>query len=218
VRDLDVHLERLAGEASRNGEVLDEVVSVLEGRRVEARRRMLEALDSNRYEALVKDFSGTLRRGRSPAPTRPIVESAPELVRRRYRKVRRAASKITRDSPPEEFHDLRKSGKRLRYALEPLQGIYGKPSEKMVELLKAIQDDLGDHQDLVVAAELMEDLGTAGDLPPRAVFSMGSIAGRYTSEAAEMRAGFLGSRRLRALRRDRPWKRLRKAIKKRTGA
>ena len=218
VRDLDVHLERLAGEASRNGEVLEEVVSVLEERRVEARRRMLEALDSSRYEALVTNFSGTLRRGRSPAPSGPILESALALVRRRYKKVRKAASTITRDSSPEEFHDLRKRGKRLRYALEPLQGIYGKPSEKMVELLKAIQDDLGDHQDLVVAAELMEELGAARDLPPRAVFSMGSIAGRYAHEAAETRAGFLGSRPLRGLKGGKPWKRLRKAIKKRAGA
>jgi hypothetical protein len=47
---------------------------------------------------------------------------------------------------------------------------------------------------------------------------MGSIAGRYTHEAAEMRAGFLGSRLLRALKGGRPWKRLRKAMKKRAGA
>ena len=217
VRDLDVHLERLTGEASRSGEVLEEVVTVLERGRVEAERRMLEVLDSKRYEALVANFSGTLRRGRSPAPTAPILERAPDLVRRRYRKARKAARAITRDSPPEEFHDLRKKGKRLRYALEPLQGTYGKPSEKMVELLKAIQDDLGDHQDLVVAAGLMEELGTTRDLPPRAVFSMGSIAARYTHEAAEMRAGFLGSELLRALKGGKPWKRLRKAMEKRAG-
>ncbi len=217
VRDLDVHLERLAGETSRNGEVLEEVVTVLEERRVEARRRMLEVLDSNRYEGLVANFSGTLRRGRSPAPTSPIVESAPGLVRRRYRKVRKAAGAITGDSPPEEFHDLRKKGKRLRYALEPLQGIYGRPSERMVELLKAVQDYLGDHQDLVVAAGLLEELGTAGDLPPRAVFSMGSIAERYAHDAAEMRAGFLASRELCALKGGKPWKKLRKAMEKRAG-
>jgi triphosphatase len=48
VRDLDVHLERLSEEASRNGEVLEEVVALLRERRVEARRGMHEALDSNR--------------------------------------------------------------------------------------------------------------------------------------------------------------------------
>ncbi len=217
VRDLDVHLERLAAEASRNGEVLEEVAAALEERRVETRRHMLEALDSNRYERLVSSFSGTLRRGRSPAPTRPILEDAPDLVRRRYKRVRKAADGLTEDSPPEQFHDLRKKGRRLRYALEPLQEIYGKPAQKMVKLLKTIQDDLGEHQDLVVATELMEELGSDGDLPPRTVFSMGSMAGRYVSDAAKMRVGFLGSKPLRALRRGKPWKKLRKEMKEKVG-
>lgn len=217
VRDLDVHLERLSGEASKNGETFVEVVAVLEERRVEAGRRMLEALDSNRYERFVASFSGTLRRGRSPAPTGPILEVAPDLVRRRYRKVRKDVEALGEDSPPEDFHDLRKKGKRLRYALEPLQGIYGKPSEKMVRLLKTIQDDLGDHQDLIVAAGLMQELGAAGDLPPQAVFSMGSMSERHVSDAAEMRADFIGSRQLRALKGGKPWKRLRKTMKKRAG-
>jgi CHAD domain-containing protein len=56
-----------------------------------------------------------------------------------------SAKTLSEDSPPEHFHDLRKKGKRLRYALEPLQEIYGKPAQKMVNLLKKIQDDLGDH-------------------------------------------------------------------------
>jgi len=211
VRDLEVHLQQLAGEASRNREV----VAVLEERRVETRRRMLEVLDSSRYEGLVSNFSGTLRRGRSPAPTGTILEAAPHLVRRRYKKVRKAAEALTEDSPPEDFHDLRKKGKRLRYALEPLQGVYGKPSEKMVKLLKRLQDDLGDHQDLVVAAGLMEELGAAGDLPPQAVFSIGSMAERYVHDAAEMRIGFLGSKPLRALKGGKPWKELRKAMEKR---
>jgi triphosphatase len=215
VRDLDVHLERLSKEAPRNGEVLEEVFALLRERRVEARRRMLEALDSNRYERLVASFSGTLRRGRSPTPTGSVLEAAPDLVRDRYRKVRKAANTLSEDSPPEDFHDLRKKGKRLRYALEPLQEIYGKPAQKMVKLLKRIQDDLGDHQDLIVAAGLMEELGVAGDLPPQAVFSMGSMAESYDRDAAEIRAGFLGSKPLRTLKNDKPWKNLRKKLEKR---
>jgi CHAD domain-containing protein len=215
MRDLDVHLDRLAGEASRNGE--EDVVAALEKRRVEARRDMLETLDSNRYERFVSSFSGTLRRGRSPAPTRPILEDAPDLVRRRYKKVRKAADGLAEDSPPEEFHDLRKKVRRLRYALEPLQEVYGKPAKKMVKLLKRLQDDLGEHQDLVVATRLMEELGSDGDLPPRSVFSMGSVAGRYVRDTAEMRVGFLGSKPLRALRRGKPWKKLRKEMEEKVG-
>jgi len=217
VRDLDVHLERLAGEGARNGDAIEEVAAVLEERRTEARRRVLRMLDSNRYERFVANFSGTLRRGRSPAPTAPILEAAPDLVRRRFRKVSKAADALSESSSPEDFHDLRKKGKRLRYALEPLQVIYGKPSEKMVELLKEIQDQLGDHQDLIVAAGLMRELGSAADLPPRTVFSMGSIAERHIRVAAELRADFLGSEQLRALKGGKPWKRLRKKMKKKAG-
>jgi triphosphatase len=217
VRDLDVHLERLDAEAARNGEALEEVSAALVERRAEARRRMLEVLGSDRYEGFVASFSGTLRRGRSPAPAGPILEVAPDLVRRRYKKVRKDVEALDGESPPEDFHDLRKKGKRLRYALEPLRGIYGKPSEKMVELLKAVQDDLGDHQDLIVAAGLMRELGVSGDLPPRVAFSLGAMAERYAREAAEIRAGFLGSGLLRTLEGGKPWKRLRKTMRKKAG-
>jgi triphosphatase len=215
VRDLDVHLDRLAEEASRNGEVLEEIVALLEERRVEFQRRMLEALDSNRYERLVSNFTGTLRRGRSPSPANSILEAVPDLIRRRYKKIRKDVEALTEDSPPEDFHDLRKKCKSLRYALEPLQEIYGKGAKKMVKLLKSIQDDLGDHQDLVVAAGLVEEVSVTGDLPPRVVFSMGSIAGRYACDTAEMGANFLESKPFRALKGGRPWKRLRKAMEKR---
>jgi CHAD domain-containing protein len=217
VRDLDVHLQRLSEETSRNGEVLEEVVSLLRERQVETRRGMLEALDSNRYERLMASFSATLRRGRSPTPTAPILEAAPHLVRDRYKKVRKAANKLSEESPPEHFHDLRKKGKRLRYALEPLQEIYGKPAKKMVKLLKKTQDDLGDHQDLIVAAELMEELGGAGDRAPQAAFWMGSMAERNSRDASEIRAGFLGSKPLRSLRDGKAWKNLRKKLEKRAG-
>jgi CHAD domain-containing protein len=214
VRDLDVHLQGLCEESSRNGEVLEQVIALLRERRVEARRRMLEALDSNRYERLLASFSATLRRGRNPGPTDPILEAAPDLLRDRYKKVRKAANTLSEDSPPEHYHELRKKGKRLRYALEPLQEIYGKSAQKMVKLLKKAQDDLGDHQDLIVACGLMEELGAARDRPPQVAFTMGSMAERNGREASEIRAGFLGSKPLRTLKDGKPWRNLRKKLEK----
>jgi triphosphatase len=78
VRDLDVHLERLAEEALVDGneEFFEKAITALKERRIEARRRMLEVLNSDRYERLVSGFSGMLRRGRSPVPTSPILEVA----------------------------------------------------------------------------------------------------------------------------------------------
>jgi triphosphatase len=223
VRDLDVHLERLAREASEGwcGEALEEIIAALQDalqeRRGEARRRMLGMLDSGRYERLLSGFAGMLRRGRIPAPTGPILEVAPRLVRRRYEKARKAAAGLSEDSPPEAFHDLRKKGRRLRYALEPLQGIYGEPSEKMVEMLEQLQDDLGEHQDLVVAVAMLREHGVAGKLPPQTIFSMGSMAGRYAREAAEIRAVVTYSKPFRAFSKGKEWKKFRKTMRKRTG-
>jgi len=101
--------------------------------------------------------------------------------------------------------------------LEPVPEIYGKQAMKMVKLLKKVQDDLGDHQDLIVASGLMEELGVAGDRPPQAAFSMGSMAEGYGREASEIRAGFLGSKPHPSLKDGKPWKKLRKQLEKRAG-
>jgi hypothetical protein len=63
----------------------------------------------------------------------------------------------------------------------------------------------------------MEELGVAGDRPPQAVFSMGSMAEGYRREASKIRAGFLGSKSLRTLKNGKPWKKLRKKLEKRAG-
>jgi triphosphatase len=160
-------------------------------------------------------FSATVRRGRSPSPTSAILEAAPELLRERYKKVRKSANRLSEDSPPEHYHDLRKKGKRLRYALEPLQEIYGKQAKKMVKFLKQVQDDLGDHQDLIVACELMEELGGSADRAPQSAFWMGTMSERYGREASKVRAGFLGSKSHLSLKEGKEWKKLRKKLEKR---
>jgi triphosphatase len=211
VRDLDVHLDHLAEEAARREEeALGSVSAVLEKRREEARRRMMETLDSARYERLISNFTGTLRRGRSPAPTPPLLEAAPNLVGRRYEKVRKRSKGLTAESPAEDYHELRKKGKRLRYAIEPLQDIYGKPARKMVDNLKDLQDDLGGLQDLIVFSGLMKELASAGGLAPQTIFSMGVMSERYAREASKRRESLPRSRALRDLRKR--WKVLRKAM------
>ena len=101
--------------------------------------------------------------------------------------------------------------------MEPLQDIYGKPAKKMVKLLKNLQDDLGDHQDLIVACGLMEELGVARDRPPQSAFTMGSMSERNSREASEIRSSFLGSKPLRTLKDGKEWKKLRKRLEKQAG-
>jgi CHAD domain-containing protein len=58
---------------------------------------------------------------------------------------------IRPDTPAAEIHDLRKDAKKLRYLLECFAGMLPKrPRRAFVRRLKALQDNLGEHQDAEV--------------------------------------------------------------------
>ena len=226
VRDLDVELEELdAWAASEQGDAtgFEDLIEAVEEQRNQVRARMLKALDSGRYERLITSFATMLRRGparfseKGAVADTPITTAAPALLSRRYIKFRKAAKRITENAPPEAYHVLRKKGKSLRYALEFHREIYGSSVKDTIRLLKTLQDDLGRHQDAVVAADHLQELGTAGDqgLSSAAVFAMGAYAERYRREAAGLRAEIPGSKVFRTLRSRAAQKDLEKKLDKR---
>ncbi len=198
VRDLDVQLEELVEwrkEAGDRQEDLAPLHAVLERHRREARQRMLAVLDSDRYRKLMGSFTSMVTRGPVAgieASQTPVREAAPALVKKRYRRVRKLGDAITAESVPEEYHELRKQGKRLRYALEFFGDIYGKPVKELVASLTNLQDILGAHQDAYVAVERLRELSaTEGNqLPSRTAFTMGEIAERYAQQTAVLRSQF----------------------------
>ena len=234
VRDLDVHIEEVKGLSSGDGEdeALAAVVASLEGRRAEARGRMLEALDSERYARFESSFAGMLRRGpyavRTPevAPTNgpsgasaasvPALEAAPGILGRLYSKWHKAARGLERGSHAEEFHDLRKKGKRLRYATEFFSGVFSEEATgALVGPLKAVQDSLGRHQDATVAAELLREIAIGTPrLPKRTVFAMGLLTQRYIAEAAGLRASSIAAEEYSVLVGGKAWKAFEKLTKK----
>lgn len=222
VRDLDVQLEQIETWTSEavpeDWEPLGALRSVLEEQREKNRKAMLRALDSRRYANLVESLTGFLRRGpsrRSRAARRPVLAVAPDLIKDRYRKVRKLGDRLAEDSPGEDYHTLRKRGKRLRYALEFLSDLYGDPAKDLVKPLKTLQDVLGDHQDAEVAVTNLRELSTAKSrgrkLPPQAVFVMGGIAHRYQVQARELRGRFP---KAYGEIRGKPWRKLKKVMEK----
>ena len=231
VRDLDVQIARLEAWMEEADEeisgFLDKVLDLMKKRRVTARENMLEVLDSDRYGRLESSFAEMLHRGpgaewefaqsdgNSPV-VEPVTVAAPALIWDHYRKWRKAAKRLGESSSPEDFHELRKKGKRLRYALEFVSEVYGEPVQKLVKPLKALQDDLGDHQDAEVAAGFLRELGTNAEGPrvPRgAAFAMGVYSERCAREATDLRSVVLGSEALRDLLKGKGWKDLEKAMK-----
>jgi CHAD domain-containing protein len=199
VRDLDVQLqqldewERAIDPEDRRG--LEALRAILERRRTGARRTLAQALDSRRRDRLVVGFSAMLRHGplrRSRASRMPVLMVAPDLLNSSYDRVRRGGKRIRGGSSADAYHRLRIRAKRLRYALEFLSPIYGRPARALVRTLVSVQDVLGEHQDAQVAMARLRTLvaENAVELPPDAVFAMGRIAERYSARSAALRRKF----------------------------
>jgi triphosphatase len=233
VRDLDVQIERFQawkGEADEEvSGFLDRILTITHKRREEARKNMLEILDSVRYERLLSSFAEMLRLGpaaelelaQTNGKGEAVTAAAPALVSDRYRRWSKAAKHLDENSSPEAFHDVRKKGKRLRYTLEFVSEVYGKPVQKLVKPLKALQDDLGDHQDAVVTAAYLRELGTTtgqARIPRGVAFTMGVYAERCTREAKDLRSFVPGSKPFRTLTKGKKWKKFEKVLESRSEA
>ena len=123
---------------------------------------------------------------------------------------RKQGRRLDASSEPGEFHVLRIRCKALRYALEAVAELYGKPARVMNRRLIALQNALGSHQDAIVAHERLRSLAIddGHDLPPATVFAMGELAARYTDQAERLRSEFPALFRKLAG----PWKDLRRVM------
>jgi CHAD domain-containing protein len=202
-RDLDVHLwgfDELPSalpEAQRSQ--LEPLRRLLSSRRAGERRRMLRALRSARFEALMSEWPAFLEGlGESPDAgadaARPIADLAAERIAAVYRRMVRLGRAIDDDSPAERLHDLRKTGKELRYLLEFFASLY--PDEvvrPMVRTLKGLQDTLGRFYDREVQADLLRSLAPdVAKLPggPETLMAMGLLVAQLEADQAAARAEF----------------------------
>jgi triphosphatase len=213
-RDLDVALGELetfrAGLPESDKAGIEPLKRHLLSERGRARARMLKVLDSVSVLKNLQKLASLLSAPAAPwrhASWEPAVIVAPEMIRRRYRKVRKGADLLTPDSSMEAYHEVRGQVKKLRYALEAMAVIYGKPADEMLRALRRWQEKLGVQQDAAVAGRRLQALaGTPPKgIPPETVFLMGRLAQHYASAGARARKRHAkGYRRVQ----DR-WKRLR---------
>ncbi len=199
VRDLDVQLERMAEWRAESdpaaSAALDGVEALLAAQRVRARKRMLAALDSRRFELLVARIAAALRRGPGSRPIEgrePVTAVAPGVIDKRYRRLRKMGDAINGSSPASSYHALRIDGKKLRYACEFFGPVYGEPATNFARQVTALQDVLGLHQDAEVAVTMLHDMAARNGrrLGPETLLAMGAIAERYRRHAGELRAQF----------------------------
>jgi CHAD domain-containing protein len=215
-RDLDValiDLEAFSGElpeSDREGaEPLRQHLVTERGR---ARARMLSVLDSIWVQKNLEELTSLLAApsaATQQSSPELALDAAPELIRRRYRKLRKAADLLKPDSSMEAYHRVRGHVKKLRYLLEAVAVIYGKPADEMLRSLRRWQEKLGVQQDAAVASRRLQVLASAppAGIPSETLFVMGRLAEHYASAA--VRARKLYAKDYRKIRGR--WKKLRDA-------
>lgn len=213
-RDLDValsELETFSREASKTDRNSAEPLKqYLVSERGRARARMLSVLDSSRVQKNLQALTSLLAAPSAASQhssSELALNVAPELIRRRYRKLRKGANLLRSDSSMEAYHEVRGLVKKLRYMLEAVAVIYGKPADEMLRALQLWQEKLGVQQDAAVASSRLKTLASAPPkgMPPETLFLMGRLAEHYANVALRARKRYTkGYRKVR-----RRWKRLR---------
>jgi CHAD domain-containing protein len=156
VRDLDVLRARLHEHAERlpaaHADTAERVARRLDADRHEAGREVVATLQSARYEQLREAL---LRASSHP----PFSEDAPsatttdvaKAVTRPWKRLRDAVDDLGDEPSDDALHQVRIRAKRLRYAAEASEPLFGKPMRRFAKAVTAVQEVLGEHHDSVVA-------------------------------------------------------------------
>jgi triphosphatase len=210
-RDLDVQLAELAQYSERLAEheqaAAEPLRLRLEAERERARARMVRGLDSEATHHWLETLSlAGAELGEHGGE--PALAVLPERVRRRFRKLRKSVAKLRSKSSMEEYHQVRRRAKQLRYALECGGALFAKPGEELLKALRRLQDRLGAQQDAHMAQSRLAALAAdpQSGLPASTLFLMGRLAEQHAQLTARARDTLTRSwRKVRGRR----WKALR---------
>ncbi|HTF39854.1 MAG TPA: CHAD domain-containing protein [Propionibacteriaceae bacterium] len=170
LRDLDILAQRqaalLAGLPAELilGPVASAIETELAVRRKQAADAVVEALDSVRFRKLI----GLMHRWRSDAPFTSATDASPNAINPMIKKAKKKAGKrltmavaARRAGEPSDelFHRARRATKRYRYAVEAAQPLWGSKADKIISERKDLQDLLGNHQDGIVSAGFLREIG-----------------------------------------------------------
>lgn len=202
-RDLDVYLLEWSRYTDplgpRVADALQPVRNLIERRRVDRHLELETAMCSTRAHELLAGWQAWLAQPVEHSSTPPHAQRAlGKLVARRIDRAHRTLLErgraITPDTPAEKVHSLRKDAKRLRYLLECFGSLLpAKARKQFVQRLKALQDNLGEHQDAEVHVDMLR--GVAHELhergaSPDTMVAIGQLPERLDQRRLAARAEF----------------------------
>lgn len=185
-RDLDMlalalptYLAELADADAEAASRLEQRVEEEIKRRYAAIRRWLE---SKTYRRKIDGWRRDLRTLAAADAGGPMAELAAAALREAIDRVDRQFELVTQPDRDAALHRLRIRFKRLRYALEFSTALVsGAEVEVAISSLKSLQDELGDHQDLVVHERFVRAAGDA----PEADAALATLGRRLSARLSE---------------------------------
>jgi CHAD domain-containing protein len=197
VRDLDVQSARMIHTAGVLVADVRPLFDDITARHERARSVLLGELNGPRYMALLDRLVESVHNPvLTPLAEKSCEDQLPGLVARPWRKLDKAAKKLRRGSPAERYHNTRILAKRTRYAAEAVAGALpaaeSKAAGRLGKRCAKLQDVLGDFQDAVVAAGVIEELGRRHRQSGRLNFALGRMAEREYAVARQKKAEFPG--------------------------
>lgn len=193
-RDTDVFIAEildpiLAVHPDENG--LAALATRFEHRKATHYRRALAAIDDRRYTALMLQIGAWIEGGAWLRPDDPAMQAqiarpcggfAAETLDIRHKKVLKRGKRFSVQDVCQR-HRLRVQIKKLRYASEFFSDVWGKgkPVKAYVRALKALQDDLGNLNDIAVAHSLLRAMVGEDNIDARETWAAGFTAGWHAA-------------------------------------
>lgn len=144
--------------------------------------RYLQLLDRlAEFRAAAESFAAADHPAREQVPG--LLQTDLDRVRTRHRRVLGAQSPGERDAA---MHEMRKAAKRLRYAAESSQPVFGSRAEHLAQAAEALQEALGEHQDSVVARGVLRDVAALAQQAGESGFTYGRLHALEEARAAEI--------------------------------
>ncbi|HTW21040.1 MAG TPA: CHAD domain-containing protein, partial [Mycobacteriales bacterium] len=196
-RDNEVLLERLLRDLDRVptqlvlGPVRARIEHVVGSDLVAGGDQVLETLRSERYVVLLERLvDAAWEPMTSPAADEPVADVLPGLVGLAWDRLAKNAKRLKRaDAVELDWHRVRIDAKQLRYSCDAVAPMFGKPARRLSEQAERVQEVLGEHQDAVLAADLLFGMASAKGAGMTA-FTLGVLHAHQTAAADAARAEF----------------------------
>jgi CHAD domain-containing protein len=178
------------------GAVRRRVDTELGGAYKEAHAASLEAMETARYFALLDHLDALVA---DPPWTalaqQPAREVLPPRVRRDVKRLRRRVDAVDdADSGPERderLHEVRKAAKRVRYAAETLEPVYGGDATRLADATRWVQSALGNHRDSVLTTLVLRRLAVEAHRDGDNAFTYGVLHAHEQRRGVETEAEYV---------------------------